>query len=199
VSMQTGLWTPDVIAPISRDQGLQSASIRVLGLRLSIRQIGLLLLPFWNQGGPVSVYKQLLIELCVVDFFSLEEAIYTGNQRGSTPSLVSEWSTATPTHPGAAYLLQHRNDLSPSLNSWRNTVRNKICAHMDSEIAAADLDVSRWPMTINDFNTQLQLLCELFGKAARQDVRTQPFTKPVFSVGTASICHNRDVPRWSET
>jgi hypothetical protein len=197
--MQTGLWTPDVIAQVPGGNMFQDGSRRVLGLRLSIRQLGFILQPFWCLGGPVSIYERLLIELSIVDFFALEEAIYTGNVRGGTPSLVHEWTSATPPHPGAAYLTQHRGTLSAMITGWRDNVRNKICAHMDPDIAAADLDVDRWPMNIPDFNGEVERLCQLLGAAARLDARTLVFLAPALTVGRAGVPQRHNIPRWAET
>src|SRR5579872_5375734 len=69
-----GPWTPDIISVFPGNTPFQDASIRVLGLRLMLRQIGLLMRPFWLEGGPVTVWERLLLELAMIDFFSLEEA-----------------------------------------------------------------------------------------------------------------------------
>jgi len=199
VNMQTGLWTPDVVAPVVRGQGFQGASVRVFGLRLSIRQEGLILLPFWLRGGAISTYERLLIELSVVDFFSLEEAIFDGNQRGATPSLVDEWASIAPPHQAARYLVQLRGRLSASRADWRDNVRDKICAHMDLEIPAADLEVERWPMAIPDFNAEMNRLCGLLAEAARLDSRTLAFIGPALPVGRLGTPQGQDILRWANT
>ncbi len=199
VTMQTGLWTPDVIAQVPGGGTFQDASRRVLGLRLSIRQLGFILQPFWCLGGPVSAYERLLIELSIVDFFALEEAIYSGNVRGGTPSLIHEWASATPPHAGAAYLTQFRGSLSALITGWRDNVRNKICAHMDPDIAAADLEVDRWPMNVPDFNAEVERLCRLLGAGARLDPRTRIFLAPALTVGNPGVPQPGGIPRWSET
>jgi tagatose-1,6-bisphosphate aldolase len=46
----------------------------------------------WQTGHTVSVWDRLLLELSMIAFFALEEAVFDGNVRGGTPSLVAEWS-----------------------------------------------------------------------------------------------------------
>ncbi|MEH2485876.1 hypothetical protein [Bradyrhizobium sp. AZCC 2230] len=199
VTMPTGLWTPDVVAPVPGGTKLQDASIRVLGLRLSIRQAGLLFLPFWAIGGTVSTYERLLLELTVVDFFALEEAIYTGNVRGGTSSLVDEWASESPMHAGVAILSSMRAHASPSLSLWRDQVRNKICAHLDPDIPAADLEVDKWPMVVSDFNAEIERLCQLLGTAARQDVRTMIFVAPATPIKNGVVPPRVGAPTWNQT
>ena len=45
-NIQVGLWTPDIVLPAGVEATSDPASIRVLGHRLSIRQLGLILEPF---------------------------------------------------------------------------------------------------------------------------------------------------------
>jgi hypothetical protein len=63
---------------------MQDASLRVLGLNIMMRQLGLLLVPLISSEGYGSVRTRLLHELALIDFFALEEAVYDGNPRGNT-------------------------------------------------------------------------------------------------------------------
>lgn len=140
-----GPWTPDIVALLPGNTSFQDASIRVMGLRLMIRQSGILMHPFWIAGGPIDIWERLLLELAIIDFFALEEAVFDGNLRGNTPSLLDEWSTDKTPHPGTGLLRASRANLSPVRIKWRDEVRNKVCAHMDLDVSASLLEVANWP------------------------------------------------------
>ena len=195
-NIQVGVWTPDIVLPAGVAATSDPASIRVLGHRLSIRQLGLILEPFWAIGGPVSVYERLICELSVVDFFAFEEAIFTGNTRSQTSSLIDEWSNLSPVHKGIDALKQ----VSFSIPSqWRDPVRNKICAHLDQDIPASDLEVGRWPMDRHELNQKINRLCGLLEKAAVLDPRTSSMCARTLSLPRVVQPYRPDVPRWAET
>ena len=195
ISMQVGLWTPDVVAVLpSEATKLDDTSIRVLGLRLSIRQLGLIFLPYWVEGGTETIYERSLIEMSVNDYFSLEEAIFTGNNRSSTPSLVNVWAQSSPVHRGAALLQSLRAQIPATVNGWRSSVRNKITAHMDPDTPASDLETANWPLQVYDLNTETNRLCNILGAAARLDARTFAFINPALTIAANSQQSNT-VPR----
>ena len=199
ISMQVGLWTPDVVAVLpSEATKLDDTSIRVLGLRLSIRQLGFIFLPYWVEGGTETIYERLLIEMSVNDYFSLEEAIFTGNNRSSTPSLVNVWAQSSPVHRGAALLQFLRAQIPATVNGWRSSVRNKITAHMDPDTPASDLETANWPLQVYDLNTETNRLCNILGAAARLDARTFAFINPALTIAANSQQSNT-VPRWADT
>ena len=114
---------------------LDDASIRVLGLRLSIRQLGFIFLPYWVEGGVETIYERLLIEMSVNDYFSLEEAIFTGNVRSSTPSLAHVWASSSPVHRGAGNILGSARPKSRyrQRNSFDNSSEAACCLFRHSE------------------------------------------------------------------
>ncbi len=198
ISMQVGLWTPDVVAVLPPGGPLDDASIRVLGLRLSIRQLVFIFLPFWGEGGLETIYERLLIEMSVNDLFSLEEAIFSGNTQSATPALVDVWAQSSPVHEGAALLAALRAQIPATVSRWRNSVRNKITAHMDPDIPAVDLETSRWPMQVHNLNTEVNRLCNILGAAARKDPRTLSFVNPALAVSHKSM-QSQNIPRWVQT
>jgi|GEM_PF-4275233 len=105
-----GPWTPDVVSMLPGGHRMQDASLRVLGLCMMIRQLGLVLVPIIASEDYGSIRVRLLHELALIDFFALEEAVYDGNPRGNTPSLVAEWSAEN--HPGVPLLLAGRMTLN---------------------------------------------------------------------------------------
>lgn len=136
--------------------------------------------------------------MSVNDLFSLEEAIFTGNAQSATPALVRVWAQSSPVHKGAALLASLRAQIPTTVNGWRNSVRNKITAHMDPDIPAADLETSRWPMQVHNLNTEVNRLCNILGAAARQDPRTLFFINPALTVSRKSI-QSQSIPRWAQT
>jgi hypothetical protein len=193
-----GPWTPDVVGLMPGGTVLQDASLRVLGLRLMLRQIGILMLPFWLEGGPVGMWERLMLELSIINFFALEEAVYDGNSRGNTPSLIAEWAVPPP-HKGVATLQASRSSLSPHCEKWRADIRNKVCAHMDMDVPASMLDAANWPMANADFHAEVERLCKIIGNAARLDVRTQYLIGPAISCGNMLQTAGPSAPRWRDT
>lgn len=194
-----GPWTPDVVSLMPGGTPFQDASLRVIGLRLMLRQLGLLILPFWQASGQVGLWERLLLELSIIDFFALEEAAFDGNLRGNTPSLVAEWSAEKPPHKGAAALLASRSGLSAARIGWRDNVRNKVCAHMDQDAPASILDVANWPLSVPDLFAEIERLCGLVGSAARLDARTKYMTGPTLTWENARQIAGPNAPRWQDT
>jgi hypothetical protein len=92
-----GPWTPDIMAMMPGGSQLQDASLRVMGLRLMIRQTGLLLVPFIQAGQQHGIWTRLLTELALIDFVSLEEAVFTGIPKvGRLPSSMNGPGRSTP-------------------------------------------------------------------------------------------------------
>jgi len=194
-----GPWTPDVISMLPGNTPLQDASLRVLGLRLMLRQIGLLILPFWQQGGPISLWERLLLELSLIDFVALEEAVYDGNPRGNTRSLIDEWLAEQPTHKGVALLIQRRGSLCPARIQWRDDIRDKVCAHMDLNVPATMLEVANWPVSLPDFHAEVERLCQIVGEAARLDIRTRYMMAPAVCLPNVQAIAPVGAPRWADT
>lgn len=193
-----GPWTPDVVSLMPGGTAFQDASLRVIGLRLMLRQLGFLILPFWQAGGPVSVWERLLLELSIIDFFALEEAVFDGNVRGGTPSLVAEWSAGKPPHKGVAALQAARAGLSAGRIGWRDNVRNKVCAHMDPDVPASMLDVANWLLAPADLFAEIERLCGMVGSTARLDARTKYLTGPTLTCGSAQQIAGPRAPRWQD-
>jgi hypothetical protein len=194
-----GPWTPDVIAILPGNTAFQDASIRVLGLRLMLRQVGILWTPLWLAGGPVDLWERLLLELTLIDFYSLEEAVFDGNLRGGTPSLVDEWASANPPHAGVVALRSSRATLSPDRLRWKSDIRDKVCAHMDLDVSASLLDVSTWPIHLPDFHAEVERLCRIVGNASRLDVRTRGLIGAALVVPEGQEIVGPIAPRWVET
>ena len=150
---------------------MQDASLRVLGLCMMMRQLGMVLVPIIAAEDCGSVRARLLHELVIIDAFALEEAVYDGNPRGNTASLVTEW--AAENHPGVPLLLAGRATLKPARMQWRDQIRNKLCAHMDLDVPADMLDMANWPLAPEDFHAAIEQLCQIVVQAARTDIRTR--------------------------
>jgi hypothetical protein len=194
-----GPWTPDIVALLPGNTAFQDASIRVLGLRLMLRQIGILSLPFWLAGGPVGLWEKLLLELALIDYFSLEETVFDGNSRGGTPSLLDEWSSTNPAHVGVVPLRSGRATLSPDRLKWKSDIRDKVCAHMDLDVSASLLAVANWPILLPDFHAEVERLCRMIGSAARLDIRTHWLIGPALSIPEAQQLAGPIAPRWADT
>jgi hypothetical protein len=192
-----GPWTPDVASILPGGHPMQDAGLRVLGLCIMLRQLGMVLVPMIASEGYDSVRTRLLHELAMIDLFALEEAVYEGNPRGNTTSLVAEWTAEN--HPAVAYLVAARGKLNQGRNQWRDQIRNKVCAHMDLDVSAAMLEMPNWPMVPQEFHDAVGQLCMFVVQAARMDIRTSIMTTPVSAlkgvVGLGSI----KAPNWANT
>lgn len=191
-----GPWTPGLVSMVPGGHQMQDASLRVFGLRLMIRQVGLILMPFIANGGYGNLYGRLLHELALIDLYSLEEAIYQGNAPGNTASLVSEWTAVG--HNGVGTLQAGQATLDPSRIGWRDDIRNKVCAHMDPNVPKSMLDPTNWPMVLNSFYQAIALLCTIAGDAADKDIRTKLLTAPVRPLSGVLGLANQP-PDWANT
>lgn len=192
-----GPWTPDIMAMMPGGSLLQDATIRVMGLRLMIRQAGLLLMPFLTRGQQDGIWSRLLMELALIDFVSLEEAVFAGNAQGGTPSLVDEWTAAS--HAGVNILMNGRTGLPFERLGWKDSIRNKVCAHMDLNVASSLLDMSNWPMNLGQFDRAVSDLCGFIGQAALNDIRTEFLGKRIAPVKNALKLAGLNAPKWSAT
>jgi hypothetical protein len=197
-TVYAGMWTHDIVSPLASGTAFQDATIRVFGLRLFLRQIGILIRPFLEEKT-ICIWERLLIELAMIDFFSLEEAVFDGNTRGQTPSLIDEWQSTSQPHNGVNSLLNNRNNLNPVRSQWRNEIRNKVCAHMDLDVPAAMLDFTSWPLNLPDFNNEIEALCQMLGDAARLDIRTKFLSGPAISMKNISGLATSLAPKWNDT
>jgi hypothetical protein len=143
---------------------MQDASLRVLGLCIMMRQLGMVLVPILAAEGYGSVPARLLHELAVIDLFALEEAVYDGNPQGNTASLVTEWTAVD--HPGIPLLLAGRATLNSTRTQWRDQTRNKVCAHMDLDVPARMLEMANWPLVPQDVHAAVEQLCQIVVQAA---------------------------------
>jgi len=192
-----GPWTPDVASILPGGHPMQDASLRVLGLCIMMRQLGMVLVPVIAAEGYGSVRARLLHELTMIDFFALEEAVYEGNPRGNTTSLVTEWTAQN--HPGVPLLLAGRATLNPDRTKWRDQIRNKVCAHMDSDVPAGMLEMPNWPLIPQDFHAAVERLCQIVVQAARTDIRTAFMTTPVSPIMNALGLARVNAPNWADT
>jgi hypothetical protein len=148
-----------------------------------------------NQLGSVRV--RLVHELTIIDLFALEEAVYDGNPRGNTLSLVTEWTAQG--HPGAALLVAERASLNPARTQWHDQIRNKVCAHIDLDVSASVLDMANWPLAPQDFHATVEQLCQIIGRAAQADIRTRFMAIPVRPLNGALGLAGPPAPRWADT
>jgi hypothetical protein len=176
---------------------MQDASLRVLGLCILMRQLGMVLVPIIAAEGYGSIRTRLLHELAIIDVFALEEAVYDGNPRGNTASLVTEWAAAN--HPGVPLLLAGRVTLNPARTQWRDQIRKKVCAHMDLDVPASMLDMANWPLIAEEFHAAVEQLCRIVVQAARTDIRTRFMTTPVSPLRGALGLARVNAPNWADT
>jgi hypothetical protein len=192
-----GPWTPDIASMMPGGSSLQDASLRVLGLRLMIRQVGLLLQPLIQRGMDKGLWGRLLYEIVLIDLFALEEAAFDGNAKGGTPSLVDEWTGEG--HAGVAALQAGRAALDPDRLRWRDDIRNKVCAHMDLHTPSSLLDIVNWPVNFSALDAAVLTLCRVIGDAAALDIRTTYMRSPVQHMKSALALAGPTAPRWSQT
>lgn len=192
-----GPWTPDVASVFPGGHPMQDASLRVMGLSVMIRQMGLLLRPFFHRGEEYGPWAQLLTELGLIDLFSLEEAVFDGNVQGATPSLIDEWAAIR--HPGVPALAASRALLPAARLGWRDNIRNKVCAHMDLYVRGAMLDMRNWPLDLGKFDLAINALCNSIRTAARADIRTRYIGIPVTKLNNVVALAGPQSPKWADT
>jgi len=193
-----GFWNPGTAGFVFGHSQFQNHNALTSGLSSRLYQTIKLATPM-VEAGPESRYRRLLAELLVADLCSLEELLYSGNSNDygiSLPPLSDVWRSDK--HGGAPDLLGARAHLPRNMAAIRSVVRNKIACHVDPSTPAADLELSRWPVDVQDLMEDIPVFLEKVYMASRKDPRTMPFFSPPQRLrNAAQIAPMKDLMSWN--
>jgi hypothetical protein len=191
-----GIGTARINSPIALSRS-QDAFIRAVTLCAFLRQTFLLLEP----TIPGSDFERLFAEMIINDYFALWEVLFvTGvpNNYGPVePCVLDLWRSEG--HRGVPCLEALKGDQNPNFEPWRQTIRNKVSAHLDADIDARKIELVNWPVAVADLHAEMRRVVSRFGECARKDVRTRfIFTFPQPLSGSAEKLWGDEKKMWDD-
>jgi len=162
-----------VVGPLPGGHPAQDALIRAMGIANFMMQ-GRVLLQATPKGSGA---ERLLLEMIVNDLLALWEVLFTSGVRNdygpADQSLLSYWQDASSGWLGSDCLEALRDSPHPKLQEWREDIRNKISAHVDAEIDVWDIDLSRWPMTVDEVTNECVRVYNNLWQCCQKDIRNR--------------------------